>query len=552
MSALFREGSLGSILFNSQIITENDIRAALAEQRKSGCRFGEALVQLGIVAQEDIDWALANQWNIPYVRLKKDLVDRSAVELVPAALARQYGLLPLIRVGDELSVAMTDPLNQEAVAAVEQLTGCRVTMSIALLREMREMQELFYGTPEPAETLGFTSPLFPQAALEKMNTDLSGTTFADYLLLYLVQNKLAAVTLQPVRDQLQVMARKAGQSREVGHLPLARTGAVLGRFRRLAGLDGTTEAFAKGTISFRYKGKEVLFQSLLLRSQGGDCLTLKLHILSPFPVSLEQFSASPGKREAFRQLGAQDHGVIIFAVHDTEERTRLIDLFLDLRETRGKQVILLGEGLGRGKKGFLRIPSHATKPADLPSLLLAALDHDPDIVAVEDASDGQLFTAVGKAAMRGKLVLAGVTYNDLATLFRQLQYFWHRHHFIPAYLRGIVSCRGVLSLCPSCREPYTPTADELSAMALFRPHTGYYRATGCPECEQTGFQERKYLLDAIPFTADLLTAFESARDGKEVLSYLHNSGYQGLPDQGAELLAAGEISPTEYVASILL
>src|SRR5689334_14835474 len=145
MGALVKEGSIGSILFKSQIISEKDIEAALAEQNRSGARIGEALVKLGIVTQEDIDWALSNQLNIPYVRLKKELIDRSAVELVPAAVSRQYGLIPLIRVGDELSLAMTDPLNQEAIARVEGLTGCSVTVSVALLRELREMQEIFYG-----------------------------------------------------------------------------------------------------------------------------------------------------------------------------------------------------------------------------------------------------------------------------------------------------------------------------------------------------------------------------------------------------------------------
>ncbi len=123
MSGLMREGSLGSILFMSQIIGEDDIRAALDEQQKHGCRFGEALVKLGIVTQEDIDWALANQLNIPYVRLKAEMIDRAAVELFPASLARQYGLIPLIRTGDELSIAMIDPLHKEAIAAVEQQTG---------------------------------------------------------------------------------------------------------------------------------------------------------------------------------------------------------------------------------------------------------------------------------------------------------------------------------------------------------------------------------------------------------------------------------------------
>src|SRR5512134_3826505 len=111
MESIVRPGSLGDILFRCQIISEDDIRAALDEQQASGCRFGEALVKQGVVTQEDIDWALSNQLNIPYVRLKPAMVDQGAVALVPAPLARQHNLIPLIATGDEISIAIADPLN---------------------------------------------------------------------------------------------------------------------------------------------------------------------------------------------------------------------------------------------------------------------------------------------------------------------------------------------------------------------------------------------------------------------------------------------------------
>src|SRR5512137_726094 len=100
MDSLVKDGSIGSVLFKSRIITEEDIKAALEEQKLSGCRIGEALVKLGIVTQEDIDWALSNQLNIPYIRLNQETIDRSAVELVPAALARKFNLIPIYRTTD--------------------------------------------------------------------------------------------------------------------------------------------------------------------------------------------------------------------------------------------------------------------------------------------------------------------------------------------------------------------------------------------------------------------------------------------------------------------
>jgi type II secretory ATPase GspE/PulE/Tfp pilus assembly ATPase PilB-like protein len=552
MTELVKEGSLGSILLKSKIIGEGDIAAALAEQQASGCRIGEALVKLGVVTQEDIDWALANQLNIPFVRLKRELVDPAVCALVPAVTARRYGLLPLIRSGDELSIAMADPLNREAVEAVESLTGCRVTVSIALLRELQEMQEHVYGPPATTETLRFGSQLFPPTALARMNADLSGTTLLDYLLLYLVQNRLAAISLQPVRDQVVVTARKAGQLRELGRLPTDRAEPVMQRIRRLGDINGSTERSATGMISFRHRGREIVFQVLLLRGVGGDYVTIRQQLLSPFPSTVDRFGGNPEKQEEFQHLALLKRGLILCAARNGEERARLMDLFLETTETAGRNVVLVGEGLGRGSKEFPRIPCQEVPAAEFGGLLGAVLDHDPDVIALENATDGQVFTAAGKAAMRGKLVLAGLDFTNLAALFKHLRYFWRRHCFVPTYLRGIIVARGVLTLCPLCRENYTPSAEELNAMALTSPPARFYRTTGCAACEQTGYLERKYLLDVIPFTAELVEVFENAGDAREVLAHLERTGYRTSQAEGEEMLRNGEISPAEYVASLLL
>src|SRR6185369_3468974 len=148
MTEQVKKGSLGAILSACNIISEADIEAALELQGRSGARLGEALITLGSVTQEDIDWALSNQLDLPYIRLKADMIDPDAVRLVPAATARKFNLIPLIKAGRELSIAISDPLNKAAIAAVEQVSGCQVNISVALIREIREMIDACYGSSE--------------------------------------------------------------------------------------------------------------------------------------------------------------------------------------------------------------------------------------------------------------------------------------------------------------------------------------------------------------------------------------------------------------------
>ncbi|RII29199.1 MAG: pilus assembly protein PilB [Geobacter sp.] len=552
MNELVKEGSLGAILFNSQIIMEHDIKAALDEQQASGCRFGEALVKLGIVTQEDIDWALSNQLNIPYVRLKREMIDKEAADLIPATTARKYNLIPLLRMGDDLSLALADPLNKEAIGAVEELTGCQVTVSVALIREIREMQDIFYGPAESATSLGLETDCFPERVLAEINADLTGARLLDYLLVFIIQNRATGLSLQPVGDSVGIVAKRAGKTRPVGTLCGTYYPDLVLRIRKLASIDGSAESMAGGTLGFRYKGAQLSFQVLLLRGAAGDCVTLKPQAAAPFPSRLEDLGGSVEQLARFRDLSASTSGLVLVVHRDNEDRCSLMDLFLEQCSTAGKSVLLLGNGLGKGSKHFPRIPLPNGVGGESHDLLLAALDHDPDIIVVEDVTDSLSFSAATKAAMRGKLVVAGIALPDVDAAFRHLLHLWHRHYFVPTCLKGIISCKGVATLCPRCRGEYKPGREEIAALRLATPAGSYFRATGCPDCDETGVKGRRYLLDLIAFDGELLAAFESAGDSKDIERYLHGAGYRGIRAEGEGLLRAGEISPVEYVASLLL
>lgn len=552
MNGLVKEGSIGAVLFRSQIITEQELKAALEEQQVSGCRVGEALVRQGVVTQEDIDWALAHQLNIPYVRLKKDNLDAAAVERVPAQLARRYQLFPLFLSGNELSVAMADPLNQEAIEALRRATGCQITISVGLIREIREMQELAYGPDQGGADLGFSSALFPAKVVEAINADLSCALLLNHLLLRIVQQKYASLALQPLGDRVLMVARSTGQTSELGRLEPAHYAKLTGRIRKLAKLPAEPGLACSGVLSFLWQGKRIPFQVLLLAGDGGEYVTIKLQISAPRLEGLADLQLSPAKFRDLEELLQAPDGLLLIAQRDPEERCRLIDLVLESCDTAGKTVLLVGERLGRGKKRFPRIPAGAGVADGAAGTIAALLDHEPDLLVLDDVSDTASFIAASKAVLRGKRVLAGLSHGSKGEVLKQLLYLHQKNFLVPSQLKGVLSCKGVHLLCPSCKERYQPTAEELAALRL-PPHRGdYFRPRGCPECDFTGVSGRRYLVDVIRFDAAFLEIFETIRKSSDIISYMKDNGYRGITEEGAQLLERGEISPGEYVAAILL
>lgn len=552
MNGLVKEGSIGAVLFQSNIITGEELKAALEEQKASGGRVGEALVRLGVVTQEDIDWALSNQLNIPYVRLKQENVDADALALVPAQLARRYQLFPVFLSGGELSVAMADPLNKEAISELAKVTGCRIDISVGLIREIREMQDLCYGPSEPLPELGFTSARFSAKALESINADLSAGALLNHLLLCVVRQKFTSLALKPLGDAVSIVARGNGRTAEIGRLQPTHYGKLTARIRSLARLAPAEGVSASGVLQFLWQGKRIPFQVLLMGGEGSEYVTLKLQISSPPLSELSDLRLSGSKARDLRALALEPEGLILFSGREPEQRSRLIDLFVDACDDTDKTVLLLGERVGRGRRRFPRIPVLREGTDETASLVAAALEHDPDTLVVEDATEFGAFIEVSKAALRGKLVIAGLSHGGKEGVLKQLLYLRDRNFLIPTQLKGVICCKGVLLLCPACKERYSPAPEELAALRLPVHHPAYFRPRGCPACDHTGFGERRYLLDVIRFDLRLLEAFESVRKGSDLIGFMKENGYRGISEEGAELLERGEISPGEYVAAILL
>ena len=550
MPERIKKVSLGEILSACNIINAEDVAAALAEQRQNGGRFGEALISLGIVTQEDIDWALSNQLDLPYIRLKVGMIDMDAVRLVPAAMARKFNLIPLIKAGDELNIAISDPLNKAAVSAVEQLTGCQVNISVALIREIREMIDACYGS-SGQEQLGFESDSFSEKVLEAINCDLSGAKLLDYLLIFTLQNRLSSLSLQPMEEMITVSGRRSGISQPVGTLEGTYYPDITHKIRKSIGITNAVDPTSGGLLTFRYRSHPITFQVATMTGYGGEYITIRPQVSASIPNRLAGLYLPPEQEADFIRLSRMQRGITFFASRNIQERDRFIDLMLEEIDTEGKNVIILGEGPGRTNKRFPRVvlPRDETKRA---ATIMAVLDHAPDIVVIEDATETAPFSAACRAAMRGKLVLAGMEIRGTRNVLRQLLLQQQQNNFMPVFANGLISFKGIQLLCPACRNSYLPPAEELSVMKLPEQPESFYRTTGCDICGHSGFSGRKFLTDVLVFDDDFLRVFEQASDVTALADFLERSGYHGLEEQGLQLLMAGGVSPEEYIAAVVL
>ena len=176
---------LGAILLESGRITEADVERVLEHQRIHGGYFGQALVALDIVSREEIDWALASQFDLPFIFPNADAVDRDAARLVSPDWALAHLAVPIVHAGKTLTVVVADPLRGAVLDELRARTGLEIEMALASAGRIRELIHAIYGetADEIVDEIGAQAPvtlsaLFADAlerGAERFGISLRGT-----------------------------------------------------------------------------------------------------------------------------------------------------------------------------------------------------------------------------------------------------------------------------------------------------------------------------------------------------------------------------------------
>ncbi|MFA5005486.1 MAG: hypothetical protein WC561_05140 [Candidatus Omnitrophota bacterium] len=135
---------LGELLLDRGIISQMQLNQALDIQHAKGGLIGEILVELGFAKEEDIAQSLTAQYGFPYLPLSNYDVNPEITNIIPSRVARQYLLVPIDKIGNNLTLAMSNPLNIQAIEDVELLSGCSVQTFVSTSSDIKRAIEKYY------------------------------------------------------------------------------------------------------------------------------------------------------------------------------------------------------------------------------------------------------------------------------------------------------------------------------------------------------------------------------------------------------------------------
>jgi type IV pilus assembly protein PilB len=566
---------LGECLIQAGLITQEDLQAALAEQRRTGERIGAVLVRLNLATEKHVIKALAHQVGLPFVSLADDPPERSAMVLIPREIALHRVCVAIRREKDRLTVATADPLSPSLTHDLEVLTGHAITHVVATASDIADAIASGYPAPSflprraaesvaavtvcdqpvdprPGQPSGAPAQSVEPTDASDQSVDPRPAAVVDLLALVIHRAIASGATdlhIDPREHGVMVRHRVDGVLTEPLDLPSWAQEPLAERIAQLARLDADGSRLPQnGHVCFSSEDGDVDFLAFRLRTLFGDKFVLRFVGRRKAPVPIEELGLSAGAMDAVRDLLRQSHGAILVAGPSSSGKTTTLASLVHSIEDESRNIVTIEEAIEYQIPGANQTRQHETATSG--ALLTAILQQDPDVLLIGNLCDSATIRIAMRAAERRQLVIAGVHADNADSAAARLAETAVDLPTIASPLIGVIAQRLVRRLCTACRRQYTADAETLRALAVSETSAAemaFYHAVGCDECHGTGYKGRIALYEVMRITDRVRRLIAQSAAADLVREAAIEGGMVPLGDDGLAKVKAGITTPDELL-----
>ena len=560
---------LGELLIAAGTITEEELNRGLALQKGTKDRLGTVLIKNGIITEDDLIEALQMQLGIEFIDLTKVNIPIEMAQAVPKNIAKQYQVVPVKIVKGELYLAMSDPLNFYAIEEVRKAVRKKVVPMVATLSAVEHAIQVLYGNEGAAKaieemkreaatgnevTVQADSSFVANQLGEESANSAPTIRLVNSIIERAITERASDIHLEPHETELCVRMRIDGMMRDILTVPRNLQGSVISRLKIMSGMDIAERRIPQdGRFNVVIKSKNIDLRISTLPTVYGEKIVARLLDKSSGTLSKEAIGLEGADLEKYEKMIHCRSGVILLVGPTGSGKSTTMYTMIDELNTREVNLVTLEDPVEYNIDGVNQVQINEKTGMTFANGLRAILRQDPDIIAVGEIRDGETAEIAMRAAITGHVVLSTVHTNDAVGTVDRLKDIGVEPYLISSALRGVISQRLVRRICPKCRKPYTPTAEELDTLGL-KAADGlvFYKGEGCPNCFDTGYRGRIAVFEMLPITRKVRTMIADGSSRAQIEEELKSpeAGFVSLRENALRLVKEGITTSSEITRVI--
>ena len=576
---------IGECLIQAGLISDEDLRTALAEHKRTGERVGVVLVRMNLATEKQIAKALALQLGFPYVNLGENPPDPGAVVLIPKDVALKRVCIAVALEKNLLTVAMSDPLLFSLVQDLEFQTGYRIKQVVATRGDILDSINTCYpdkalairgaqgagtelavtvtapqgrrGAGEPAGETALArrsdEDVFePVSGLKERSEAAPIIDLVDLVVKSAIKSRASDIHVEPMEKGVLIRHRLDGLLKEVMDLPKWVHEGLIARLKIMAGMDIAEKRLPQdGRLRANAEdGTDVDFRVSTLRTLFGEKVVMRVLDHRKGVPALEEIGLSATALEELRVFLRHQHGMILVVGPTGSGKTTTLSSSLREVQSERTNIITIEDPIEYQIPGVNQTQINDKIKLTFASALRSILRQDPDVILLGEIRDGETAKIAMQAAQTGHLVLSTLHTDDAPSVVTRLADIGAEPFVIASALVGVVAQRLVRRLCVHCRRQYTPPADVLRSMNITEADAAsipFYKAVGCDHCNHTGYRGRIGIYEVMRVTDKVRRLIAARATEDQIRDAAVSTGMVTLGEDGLAKVKSGVTTPEELL-----
>ncbi len=568
-----KSAQLAEILVQAKFVTPEQVEKALETQRKNGGSLSQALVKLGYVTEESLTAFLGAHFSLASINLTHFEIDSQVLKSIPAHIARKYLVIPLDKIGNTITLAMSDPTDYDAINDIKFITGSNIDVVICAESAIRAAIDRYYGSAETSASLEevlknvgggvVEEELDVEVLEEEEDVDLRElrkeieeapvVKLVNSIIHDAISKRASDIHLEPYDKVFRVRFRIDGILYEVMTPPLRLKGAITSRVKIMAELDIAERRLPQdGRIKVKLKNKTVDLRVSSIPTPFGEKIVMRILDKSSLIMNLKSLGFEGRQYDDFIRAINTPNGIVFITGPTGSGKTTTLYTALQELNSPEVNIITVEDPIEYQIHGMNQVQVKPEINLTFANSLRSFLRQDPDIILVGETRDRETAEIAVQAALTGHLVFSTLHTNDAAGAITRLINMGVEPFLISSSIILITAQRLVRRVCSECKKPVKldpAILEELGMIPKQVEESVFYKGEGCSFCNQTGYRGRMAVHEILVINDEVRDLILKRADSNQIKEKARQLGMLTLRESALLKLSAGLTTAEEVMGA---
>lgn len=545
------------LLLDHHIIDAEVFESARAHVQEQGYKGDfdtavlDSLVKHQYVTYPQVTELLGKAFNMEVIDLNEVSPEPEVLELLSSEVAKRYHVFPIHLDGNELHLAICDPLDVDSLDSLGHLLGRSIMPSLATHAGIEGAIRHHYGSEGERAMEGifadFNVEGIPGGAADgtgnkEEDEQAPIIRYVHLIITEAIKRRASDIHLEPLEKRFRIRYRIDGVLQEMESPPKRLQPSIISRLKLMSNVSLAEKRKPQdGRIQVKHKGKDMDLRVSVLPTAFGESIVARILDKEGLKLGLPELGFFSDDQEEFERLIGQPDGVFLVTGPTGSGKSTTLYSALNVLNQPDRKIITVEDPVEYMLAGINQVQVRKEVGMTFALALRSMLRQAPNIVMVGEIRDKETAEIAINASLTGHMVFSTLHTNDAPSAVTRLVDIGVKPYLVAAALRGALAQRLVRKIYPDCRVEFQPEEKDILALGLSPAQAAnmkFYQAVGNAQCPK-GYRGRCGVFEVFSMTDELQTMIFEGATLVELRNKARELGMRTMREDGIRKVASG-------------